>query len=157
MSLRLIPVTQREAKDFVARLHRHNRPPLSSVFQVGVEKDGDLVGVAIAERPKARMSCDGVTLEVSRTCTNGTRNANSILYGACTRAAAALGYTRIITYTLPEETGASLRASGWERVGEKDPGGTWAEKRGAEGREITDLFGERRMPVGPKVKWEKRL
>ncbi len=155
VSLSLAPITSHDAKDFVARHHRHNRAPLRTVFQVAVEQDGEVVGVATAERPKARKSCDGYTIEVTRTCTNGTRNANSMLYGACTRAAWALGYRRILTYTLPGETGASLRASGWTCLGPVDPGGTWAKMRGQEGREIVDLFGERRMPVGPKVKWEK--
>ncbi len=41
------------------------------------------------------------------------KNVCSFLYGAAARAAAAMGYNRIITYTLDSENGASLRASGW--------------------------------------------
>lgn len=153
--LRLCPVTQREAKDFVAQHHRHNEAPIASVFQVGVcGEDGVLLGVAMCERPKARMSDDGRTLEVSRTCTTGARNANSMLYGACWRAATALGYTRLLTYTLPEESGASLKAAGWKLAEQVKSSGSWAEKRGA-GAFQSDLFGERRMPVGDKLKWEK--
>ena len=156
MAIHLRPVTQREAKDFVAQHHRHNEAPIASVFQVAVaDESGKIVGVAMAERPKARMSDDGVTLEVSRTCTTGERNANSMLYGACWRAAQALGYSRLLTYTLPDESGASLKASGWKLVECVKSSGSWEEKRG-KGATQSDLFGERRMPVGDKLKWEKR-
>ncbi len=75
-------------------------------------------------RPVARMSDDGWTLEVNRVCTDGARNACSMLYGAAWRAAKALGYRRLVTYTLPEEGGASLRAAGWKLLGERG-GGNW--------------------------------
>lgn len=81
-------------------------------------------GVAIVGRPVARLLDNGWTLEVNRVCTDGARNACSMLYGAAWRAAKALGFRRLITYTLPEEGGASLRASGWYCVGERG-GGTW--------------------------------
>lgn len=161
MSLR--PVTQREAREFVARLHRHNRPPIASVFQVGVEVDGELVGVAMAELPKARMLMDGWTLEVSRTCTDGTPNANSMLYGACARAAKALGYTRLITYTLESEPGISLKAAGWTEDGTVESGKSWL-RLGQKGHDYMpseqqpDLFGEIKMrPYEAKRRWVKTL
>jgi hypothetical protein len=89
--------------------------------------DDDLVGVAIAGRPVARHFDDGLTLEVNRTCTDGTRNANSLLYGAIWRAAKAMGYKRCITYTQHDECGASLRAVGWKRVKEISARGSWAD------------------------------
>lgn len=156
MGLRLVPVSQRQAKDFVAQHHRHNEPPLTVVFSVGVENGDGLVGVAMVGIPKARMSMDGRTLEVNRTCTTGAKNANSMLYGACARAAKALGWERLLTYTLPSESGASLRATGWTDLGEIDAGGSWQEKRGKTAYQ-TDMFGARRMPLGPKRKWEKHL
>ena len=58
---------------------------------------------------------------------DGTKNACSMLYGAAWRAAKALGYRRLITYTLPAEGGASLKASGWNLVGERG-GGNWNVK-----------------------------
>ena len=156
MSLSLAPITQKDAKAFVARLHRHNEAPLTSVFQVSVRVGEETVGVAMVGLPKARMSCDGRTLEVNRTCTDGARNANSMLYGACARAAKALGWGRLITYTLPSESGASLKASGWTHEKDVDSKGTWEAKRG-KGAYQTDLFGERRMPLGPKRKWTREL
>ena len=63
-----------------------------------------------------------MTLEVTRLCTDGTKNACSFLYGKAARAAFALGYRRIGTYTLPDEGGASLRAAGWKLIGERGGG-----------------------------------
>src|ERR1035441_8056475 len=88
-----------------------------------------LVGVAIVGRPVARRLDDGETLEVTRLCTDGTPNACSFLYGACRRAAFALGYGRIGTYTLQDEGGASLRAAGWTLIGERS-GGNWKNREG---------------------------
>jgi hypothetical protein len=81
-------------------------------FALGVADGELLVGVATAGRPVARHLDDGLTLEVTRTCTDGRRNANSALYGAAWRVARAMGYHRLITYTQHGETGASLRAAG---------------------------------------------
>ncbi len=116
MTLRLRPITQRAARAFVAQHHRHNEAPVGSIFQVALEDEtGEIVAVAIAGRPPARGLDNGRTLEVLRVCTLGHRNANSMLYGAVTRAAVALGYDRerIYTYTLTSESGASLTAAGW--------------------------------------------
>ena len=112
-SLRLVPITITAAKEYILLHHRHNRPPVSGLFAVAAELEGALVGVAIVGRPVARMLQDGKTVEVTRCCTDGTRNAASFLYGAAKRVAQALGYTRCVTYTLQSEPGSSLRAAGW--------------------------------------------
>ena len=117
MSLRIVPIKHKEANDLVARLHRHSRPTLGAIFCVGVA-NSDLCGAAIVGRPVARRLDDGETVEILRVVTDGTRNACSMLYGACRRVAKELGYSRIITYTLPNEGGASLRASGFTLDGE---------------------------------------
>jgi hypothetical protein len=126
-AMRIIPVTFRQACAFVADLHRHHKPPRGHKFSVGVELDGKLVGVAMAGRPVARHFDNGTTLEVNRTCTDGTRNTNSALYGAVWRAAKAMGYTRCITYTQEGESGASLRGAGWRRVKDLPARGSWAD------------------------------
>lgn len=127
MSLELVPVSFKEACGFVADHHRHHKPPRGMKFAIGVAEDGELVGVAIVGRPVARSFDDGRTLEVSRTCTTGTKNANSILYGAAWRAAKALGYNRLVTYTQEGESGASLRGAGWDLVAERPARGSWAD------------------------------
>lgn len=127
MALEIVPVTFRQACAFVEQHHRHHRAPVGAKFAVGVADENGLVGVAIVGRPVARHFDDGRTLEVNRTCTDGTRNANSLLYGASWRAAKALGYRRLVTYTQAGESGSSLRASGWRIVAERPARGSWAE------------------------------
>jgi hypothetical protein len=110
VKLALAPITLREARAYVAANHRHHEAPAGGLFAIGVT-DGERVrGIAIVGRPVARMLQDDFTAEVTRLCTDGARNACSMLYGAAWRAARALGYRRLITYTLPSEGGASLRA-----------------------------------------------
>ena len=124
--LHLVPVRFRDARDFCAMWHRHHPPPIGMVFTVGVaDEDGVLRGVAVVGRPVARHFDNGQTLEVTRTATDGTANCNSMLYGAATRAAWALGYTRLITYTQAGESGASLRAAGWRVIAQRPARAGW--------------------------------
>lgn len=125
MSLQAVPVRFADAAAFVRQHHRHHTPPVGHVFSIGAEADGALVGVAIVGRPVARRRDDGRTLEVTRLCTDGHRNACSFLYGAAARAAFALGYLRIGTYVLKREPGTSLAAAGWRLVAET-PGRSWS-------------------------------
>lgn len=130
----IVPVTFLTACEFVQARHRHNRPPRGHKFSIGLENNGALVGVAMAGRPIVRHFDDGLTLEVNRTCTDGTRNANSMLYGAVRRAAWGMGYRRIVTYTQADESGASLRAAGFSLVKTIPARRSWGEssiKRGA--------------------------
>lgn len=146
MSISLVPITLREASAFVARHHRHHKPPAGCVCVVGIERDSKIVGVAIVGRPVSRvLQGDGYTAEVLRVCVvDGVRNGCSMLYGACWRAARALGYRRLVTYTLPVEGGGSLRASGWRCIGEAG-GGTWSRAD----RPRVDAH-----PTQEKLRWE---
>lgn len=126
MTLRIVPVTFADARGFVKMWHRHHAPPVGCKFCLGVADENDrLVGIAIIGRPVARHLDNGQTLEVTRTATDGTHNANSLLYGAAWRAAKALGYRRLITYTQAGETGASLRAAGWRVIAERPARPGW--------------------------------
>lgn len=116
-----VPIHLREANEFVSRHHRHNLPTVGGKFAIGAQEEGKLIGVAIAGRPVARKLDDGKTLEVLRVCTDGTANANSFLYGRVRRIAELMGYEAVITYTLQEESGASLKAAGAKIVGEVRP------------------------------------
>ncbi|GGM28635.1 hypothetical protein GCM10011608_11740 [Micromonospora sonchi] len=126
MNLRTVPVTFAEACGFVADWHRHHRPPRGHKFSVGVARDDVLVGVAVVGRPVARRLDDGLTLEVTRVATDGTRNACSLLYGAAWKAVRALGYRRLVTYTQDGESGASLRAAGWRVVASRPAQPGWS-------------------------------
>jgi hypothetical protein len=116
--LEIRPCKLKEANEYVARLHRHNQPTTGHKWSIACYDGERLCGVAIAGQPIARKLDDGLTIEVRRVCTDGTRNACSALYGACARVAKEMGYRRIITYTLVSEPGTSLKASGWSCCGE---------------------------------------
>jgi len=125
VKLMLQPITRKEAHEFVRLHHRHHRPDQGDRFCIGVNDGERVVGVVIVGRPRARGNDDSYTAEVTRLCTDGARNACSILYAAAWRAARAMGYRRLITYTLPQEGGASLKASGFKLLGEAG-GGSWS-------------------------------
>ena len=108
--LEIVPTTLAEANEFVARHHRHRGRVTGHLFSIAVARDGEVCGVVIVGRPVARCLDDTLTVEVTRVATDGTPNASSKLYGAAQRAAFALGYRRVITYTLETEPGTSLRA-----------------------------------------------
>ena len=118
-------VTLDEANAFVRDRHRHHPPVVGHLFSIGAFIGDTLVGVVIVGRPVSRHRDDGLTAEVTRLCTDGTKNACSFLYGKAARAAFALGFLRVGTYTLPEEGGSSLRAAGWKLIGERG-GGEWS-------------------------------
>ena len=155
MTLAIVPVNLAKARRFIAEHHRHNIPPQGHKFSAGLMSDGVLVGVVVVGRPIARSLDDGATLEVTRSCTDGTKNGNSMLYGAAARAAKALGYRRLITYTLAEEPGSSLLASGFKCDGEIDL--HTSMNNAARPRYDRDLFGNERRPTGPKRRWVREL
>lgn len=152
--LKVTPMTVKAACRHVGKNHRHNRAPQGGLFAAGVEENGVLVGVAICGRPVARLLDDGITVEITRVCTNGTRNACSILYGALCRAAAAIGYAKAITYTLKSEPGFSPRAAGFLEVATV---GVDVWNRPNRTRSQTDLFGDDIRPPGEKIRWERLL
>jgi len=155
--LRLVPVTLSDVQKIVGTKHRHNQAPKRYRFAVGVEntETGELVGVAAAAQPVARLLDDGKTVEVIRSCTDGTVNANSMLYGALTRAAKALGFERMYTYTLESESGASLRGAGWEIDAAGLAPQTWARPNRV--RHDVDMFGSRLPPPEHRIRWKKVL
>lgn len=123
----IVPTIRDEAFAFIKQWHRHHPPPTGYLFSAAVaDERGEVVGVATAGRPSAvELQKDGWTFEVTRTCTDGTPNVNSALYGAVWRAGRALGYRLGITYTQDGEGGASLRAAGWVKVADLPPRAGW--------------------------------
>lgn len=114
----VVPCELEDANAFVSEHHRHHQPVQGHKFSLALTDGVQIVGVAIVGRPNARGYQDGWTLEVTRVATDGTKDACSMLYGACRRASFALGYRRLVTYTLESEPGTSLRAAGWKLLGE---------------------------------------
>ena len=125
MKLRHTRIALSDANDFVSDHHRHHKPVVGHKFSIGAAMGEQIVGVVIVGRPVARRRDDGLTLEVTRLATDGTRNACSFLYGAAARAAFALGYKRIGTYILASEPGTTLKAAGWRLIGET-AGKSWS-------------------------------
>lgn len=105
------PIHLRAANDYIKKYHRHNLPTAGGKFAISCYANAEICGVAICGRPTARNADNGTTLEIYRNCTDGTKNACSKLYGACVRIAKEMGYTKVITYILESEAGASVKAS----------------------------------------------
>ena len=144
----VVPITLREANEFVASFHRHNKPVQGAKFSLGASDGNRLVGVAIVGRPVARLLDNGDTAEVTRCCVldDAPKGACSFLYSRCWRAWAALGGKRLVTYTLQSESGASLRGAGWRVVGQ-----SLGNKNGWQnrpGREWQAVVGQ------AKLRWE---
>lgn len=140
-----VPITLREAFEFVRRTHRHHRPPQGAIFAIGASIDGqEVCAVVVVGRPVARMADNGWTAEVTRLASDGSRNSCSFLYRHAWRAARAMGYRKLITYTLPTESGSSLRGAGFKCIGESG-GGSWSRKS----RPRVDTH-----PTQTKIRWE---
>jgi hypothetical protein len=147
MALCIQPISFREACAFIREHHRYLRPPQGCKFCIALNDGEKVVGVAVAARPVARMLDDGLTLEITRMATDGTDNAISMLAGAVRRAAAAMGYRKVITYALDvEKRGDSLRAAGFVCHG-KAGGGSWSREKGSRLRVDTH-------PLQEKFRWE---
>ena len=140
------PITFRTACDFISQHHRHHKPTVGCKFCIGLYEADEMVGCAVCGRPVSRHLDDGFTCEINRLCTDGTKNACSMLYGAYCRTAKAMGYKIVITYILESENGASLKASNF--VCEGRAGGThWTGVRN-KGQDI---------PNEMKTKWSRKL
>lgn len=135
--LYIVPLNLERANAFVSLLHRHNKAVPGAKFCLGViDEQGTLRGVAIIGRPIARMLDDGLTLEVNRVATDGAPNACSALYAGARKTAFAMGYKRLVTYTLQEESGASMRGAGWKRVAETHASEGWLNRAGRKAQSV---------------------
>lgn len=148
----LRPIRRDAARAFVVEHHRHSEPPVSWLFGVGLYIDDELRAVGMAGRPIARALDDGRTVEITRICTLGDRNAASRVYGSLCRPAKALGYRRAVTYTLAEEVGSSVLAAGFRRDGTVR-GRPHIHSDGPRALDLLRLWEPPKMPTGPKVRW----
>jgi hypothetical protein len=144
VTLELTPITLTDAGIYVNRVHRHHKAPQGGLFAIAASQGMEIVGVVIVGRPVARRNADGWTAEVTRLASDGSKNVCSFLYSAAWRAARAMGYRRLITFTLTTEPGTSLRAAGWKVVG-TTPGKSW----NVPSRPRID-----KHPLQEKFKWE---
>jgi len=156
-TLEIRPISLAIANKFVEENHRHHTKVPGHKFSIGCYLASELVGVAVVGRPVSRKLDNGLTAEVTRLCTDGTKNAASKLYSACWRIAKEMGYKKIITYILASEKGISLKASGWECEAEKCGGLYWNSSANRERTDkITNLFGEvKKYPNEYKKRYAK--
>lgn len=147
--LMLWPLKRDEANAYVKEHHRHNAPVTGDLFRVGLRYGDEIVGVAMVGRPisKELQNREPQTCELLRLCVRdgAPRNAIRTLHGAVLRAAWALGYNRVITYTLASESGNTLRDAGYRTLGEKRKGRSWntRSRPRIDGHKIADrLFWE---------------
>ncbi len=147
--LTIVPITLREANDFVESFHRHSKRTSrdGGKFAIGCSDGEKLCGVAIVGRPIARLLNDDYTAEVLRCCVtpDAPKNSCSKLYSACWRAWRAMGGRKLITYTLQTESGASLRGAGWKVIAECEPC-AWSRK--SRKRDWQPIYGQK------KLRWE---
>lgn len=155
MKVRQIPL--KEANAYVEQFHRHHGRVVGHKWSLAAYKAGHLCGVAIVGRPTGRRLDDGKTLEVTRLCTDGTRNACSFLYAAAARRARKEGYSKIITFILQSEPGTSLRAAGWTMEAAKAGRPKWNAERYASRPVQMSLFPKRQPPAEYKQRWAKQL
>lgn len=120
--MKLAPCTVKAALKQVREWHRHLPELQGGLFAAQcIDDDGNCLGVAVAGNPAQEWQGTG-RIVISRVATSGAENACSMLYGALCRAAKALGYSEVWTYTLPTEPGTSLRAAGFIDMGMSDGG-----------------------------------
>lgn len=157
--LEVRPISIAKANQFVEQNHRRHGKKTGCRFAVAAYEGERLCGVAICANPVARNADDGLTLEVARVCTDGTRNACSILYGACARIAKNMGFRKVQTYILESELGTSLKASGWKLEGEAGRR-SWQEPNSR--RQIMrdsfaqiEMFPKKKPPEEMKTRWSR--
>ena len=155
--MELRQISLREANAYVERLHRHHGAVVGHKWSIAAYKDGELCGVAIVGRPTGRRLDDGKTLEVTRLCTDGTRNACSFLYAAAAKRAKREGYAKIITFILQSEPGTSLRAAGWTLEAAKAGKPKWNAQRYNDKPVQMSLFAKKQSPPEYKQRWSKKL
>ena len=153
------PISIRDANDYVEQHHRHHGKKTGCRFAIALYEYDVLHGVAICSNPVSRMADDGMTLEVSRLCTDGTWNACSMLYGACARIAKEMGFRKIQTYILETESGSSLKASGWICEGTAGAfdwvGGNHKRNNERNRYKQMEMFPEKKPPKVMKKRWAK--
>ncbi len=110
--LKVIPLSLKEANNFIDKYHRHNKRCAGHKFSIGAEYQGKLVGVAIVGRPVARKLDNKLTLEINRNCVldDAPKGTCSFLYAKAIKIWQSMGGKKIITYTLETESGSSLKA-----------------------------------------------
>lgn len=151
--MKITPLTLRAANDFVEKWHRHSARTNNDggKYAIGLECDGELVGVAIVGRPNARLLQIPGSAELLRLCTSPTapKGSESKLYARAKRIWQLMGGTTIHTYTLKKESGDSMRGAGMKEPAADVAIQQWNRKNRPRA--------ERQIYEEPKVRWTEQL
>ncbi len=151
--MKIVPLKIREANDFVEKWHRHSSRTNNDggKYAIGLEQDGDLVGVAIVGRPTARLLQLPGAAELTRLCLSpaAPKGAGSKLYARAKRIWQLMGGTTIHTYTLKRESGASMHGAGLREPSAEVAQQQWT--RPSRKRNEREIYEE------PKVRWTEQL
>lgn len=152
------PISIKEANNFVKEHHRHHRPTARNCGRWGLgayNQREELVGVAIAANPVSPWLMDGLTLELTRVCSvvGAPKGTCSFLLSRCCKIWRLMGGSRVITYTLESESGASLKGAGWIKVAEVKPHDRWLKRSLKDGVKREDLM----VYKIKKYRWEKAI
>ena len=151
--LSIIPLSLKEANEFVTKYHRHNKKCAGHKWSVGAIFKGELVGVIIVGRPIARKLDNRLTLEVNRNCVldNAPKGTCSFLYSKAIKIWQSMGGKKIITYTLDNESGSSLKAVNFNKettvqTFKKNTG--WTTRANRIWQEVQSI---------PRIRWAKEF
>ena len=135
-NLKVVPLSLKEANEFVTKYHRHNKKCQGHKFSLGAIFKNELVGVVIVGRPVSRKLDNKLTLEINRNCVldNAPKGTCSFLYSKAIKVWQTMGGKKIITYTLNYESGSSLKAVNFKKekivqIFKKNTGWTTRENR----------------------------
>ena len=151
--LKVIPLSLKEANEFITKHHRHNKKCVGHKFSIGAEYQGKIVGVAIVGRPVARRLDNRFTLEINRNCVldDAPKGTCSFLYAKAIKIWQSMGGKKIITYTLTTESGSSLKAVDFNKDTEikifKENTG-WTTRANRIWQEVHAI---------PRIRWSKEL
>lgn len=156
--LNVKPITIKAANEFIKGFHRHHRPTIRNSGRWALEaidSAGKTVGVVIAGNPVSATYMDGETIELTRLCVkeDAPKGTCSFLLSRCCKIWRAMGGTKLITYTLSSESGASLKGAGWKLAGTVKPHNRWKNKEKVDGIERAHL----EIYELTKHRWEKNL
>jgi hypothetical protein len=151
--MRIVPLKLREANDFVEQWHRHSARTSNDggKFAIGLEHEGSLIGVAIVGRPIARLLQVEGAAELLRLCTSpeAPKGSGSKLYARAKRIWQLMGGTKVHTYTLDREGGATMRGAGIHEGAAAVDGGQWDRPNRVRAHKA--IYDE------PKLRWTETL
>lgn len=143
------PYPVKYAREWIVKVHRRIPQLTGAMWCIGLWEGVEMRGLAVVGRG-ARMldvpAGDRIeTLIVSRVAVvDGTPNGCSMLYGACSRAARAMGTSGLATYIHEDEPGTTLIAAGWIRDEKPTSGGEHSREKRPR---------KKALDAKPKIRW----